>query len=464
MTDFHILLPSNSSMQYFPTNSPSHFRTKLNKPVTLNGEWECCLSEVTIPGKYFTILPHYNDFYTVIREIEVPDETLLTTFDISLYNEDHEDFVAGFNANMKNIFRDPPLVFTLVKNQKLLKIEMRRGFDWIINAENGNQLLRLFGVDPNKTMKIHHNPNGFNITRRYQAPNREIFKNQKIQLIAKEPIVDDTIEIKLNEGDLLKQIDSRLKELGLTNEVQFSENNEQIIVKLRFNIKIEFKKNECPRLMNALNIIDDAYTIRGGQSETHFPYTRPKDSIKGELFRVIAYKTFPTTRKETKSVTNIIPSGMYQDAKDLFKEFKFITLKQSADSRVRLHVPQHTRVMFGEKLKDLLGFSQDTFEHGDYKSEYVLELRAGITEVYVYCDIIAPSLLGNSSASILKIIPIANEHNEQIVKNFSVPLYFKVKKQFFDVIEIEMRTSSGTPIKFISGKTNLVLSFRKKVI
>ncbi|GFW46623.1 uncharacterized protein TNCV_1936931 [Trichonephila clavipes] len=155
---------------------------------------------------------------------------------------------------------------------------------------------------------------------------------------------------------------------------------------------------------------------------------------------------------------------MYQVAKDLFKEFKFISLKLSADSRVGLHVPPHTVVMFGEKLKDLLGFSQDTFEQGDYKSEYVLELRAGITEVYVYYDIIAPSLVGDSLASILKIILVANEQNEQIVKTFSVLLYFRVKKQFFDVIEIEMRTSSETPIKFISGKSNLVLSFRKKII
>ncbi|GBN70691.1 hypothetical protein AVEN_171546-1 [Araneus ventricosus] len=206
------------------------------------------------------------------------------------------------------------------------------------------------------------------------------------------------------------------------------------------------------------------YVILGEQSKMQFPYTRPVESIKGESFHVIAYKTFPTTRKETKTATFLIPSGMYQNAKDLFKEFKFISLKQTADSQVGLHVPKHTFVTFWEKLQDLLGSSRDTFEHGDYKSDYVLELRAGITEVYVYCDIVAPSLVGDSLASILKIIPVANEHNEQIVKNLSIPLYFKVKKQFFGVIEIEMRTRSGTPIKFISGKTNLVLSFGKKVI
>ncbi|GFU51467.1 uncharacterized protein TNCV_81121 [Trichonephila clavipes] len=179
--------------------------------------------------------------------------------------------------------------------------------------------------------------------------------------------------------------------------------------------------------MNALNIIDDVYTLLGKQSEMRFPYNSPKGSIQGKTFRVITYKTFPSTRKETKTTTLLIHSGMYQDAKDLFKEFNFISLKLSADSRVRLHVPLHTVVMFGGKLKDLLGFSQDTFEQGDYKSEHVLELRASITEVYVYCDIIAPSLVGDSLASILKIIPVANEQNEKIVKNFSVPLYFTVK-------------------------------------
>ncbi|GFT45678.1 uncharacterized protein NPIL_356891 [Nephila pilipes] len=128
-------------MQYFPDNSPNHFRTKLSKPITLNGEWECCLSEVTIPGKYFTIQPRYNDFYSIKSEIEIVDEKLLSTFDISLYNKDHEDFVAGFNANMKNIFIDPPLVITLSNNNRQINIELKQGFDWIVTPEKGSQLL-----------------------------------------------------------------------------------------------------------------------------------------------------------------------------------------------------------------------------------------------------------------------------------------------------------------------------------
>ncbi|GFV28671.1 uncharacterized protein TNCV_3986211 [Trichonephila clavipes] len=102
MTDFHIGLPSNSSMQYFPDNSPNHFRTKLSRPITLN---------------------------------------------------------------------DPPLVFTLTNNKKQLKMELKRGFDWIITPEEGNQLLRVLGLDPNKNLKIRHKPEGFTVVLRYKAPN-----------------------------------------------------------------------------------------------------------------------------------------------------------------------------------------------------------------------------------------------------------------------------------------------------
>ncbi|GIY47584.1 uncharacterized protein CDAR_92771 [Caerostris darwini] len=440
-------------MNYFPDNTPDHFRTKLAKPIALNGEWECCLTEATIPGKYFTIQTCYNDSYTIQREIDVAAETLFPEFDFSLYSEDHADFVTGFIANMKKIFIDPPLIFTLIKNNKKLKIELKRGLDWIVTAEKANQLLRLFNLDPNKDDITPRSPEGFLAVINYYTPNKQIFKNQEIKLVAREPILDHIQEIKFEEGDLF--LDSKLADLGMSDYIKFTKSNEELIVTLRSNINIEFKRNLCPRLMDALNIIDDAYVVRGELLKMQFPYSQPAGSIKDESFRVIVYKIFPTTRKESRMTTFIIPSGMYQEAKNLFKEFKYIILRLTTDSRVGLHAPQNTLVTFGEKLKDLLGFDRRTFGQGDYKSEYAIELRAGITEVYVYCDIVSASLVGDSAASILKIIPVANEHNDQIVKYFSVPLYFRVKKQFFDVIEIEMRTSSGTPIKFISDSNTI---------
>ncbi|GFY55652.1 uncharacterized protein TNIN_424351 [Trichonephila inaurata madagascariensis] len=390
LVDLQKLSRFNKGYRYILTfievmqNVRRHFRTKLARPITLNSEWECCLSEATIPGKYFTVQPGYNDFYSIQHEIDVKTETLLPKFNIPLYNDDHADFVAGFNDMEKN-FIDYPLVFTLIKNNRQIKIELKRGWDWIITPAKGNQPLKFLRVDPNKDFIITHKPQGFSVTRNYLTPKKEIFKNQETKLIARESILDHTYEIKL-EGDLLQQINSKLLDVGL-NDVKFSESNGQIIVTLPFNVNIEFKRDSCPKLMTALNIIDDAYVIRGEQLKIQFLYTRPAIDSR-----------FP---------------------------------------RVRLHIPQNILVTFGERLKDLLGFVQRTFTHVDYKSEYPLELRAGITEVYVYCDIVSESLVGDSSASIPKIIPVGNDHSDQNVKYFTVHLYFRVKKQFFDLIEIE---------------------------
>ncbi|GFS43352.1 uncharacterized protein TNIN_163271 [Trichonephila inaurata madagascariensis] len=125
-----------------------------------------------------------------------------------------------------------------------------------------------------------------------------------------------TYEIKLEEGDLLQQINSKLLDVRL-NDVKFSESNGQIIVTLPFNVNIEFKRDSCPKLMTALNIIDDAYVIREEQLKIQFFNTRPASSIKDESFNVIIYKVFPTTRKETKSETFFIPKRNVSPSKRL---------------------------------------------------------------------------------------------------------------------------------------------------
>ncbi|GBN02654.1 hypothetical protein AVEN_15858-1 [Araneus ventricosus] len=105
---------------------------------------------------------------------------------------------------MKNISTDIPLVFTHIRNKRQLKVKLKRGFDWIITAKKGNQPLRALGLDPNQNFWIPHKPEGFTVISRYKPPNRETFKNQEIQLFAREPILDDTYDVKLKEGDLLK--------------------------------------------------------------------------------------------------------------------------------------------------------------------------------------------------------------------------------------------------------------------
>ena len=45
----YLTLLSNSSMEYFPANTLTNFKTKLPQPVELTGDWEVALAGVTIP-------------------------------------------------------------------------------------------------------------------------------------------------------------------------------------------------------------------------------------------------------------------------------------------------------------------------------------------------------------------------------------------------------------------------------
>ncbi|GIY01213.1 uncharacterized protein CEXT_440241 [Caerostris extrusa] len=81
VSDFHMLLPSNENRNYFSNNTP-YFRIKLARPISLNDKWECCLTETTIPGKYFAIHTHYNNSYSIQIEIFVAKGTLLPEFNI----------------------------------------------------------------------------------------------------------------------------------------------------------------------------------------------------------------------------------------------------------------------------------------------------------------------------------------------------------------------------------------------
>jgi hypothetical protein len=53
MDQFYVVLPSDSSAYYFPRNTFSNFRTKLDTPVELEPDkWEVGLVEISYPKSY----------------------------------------------------------------------------------------------------------------------------------------------------------------------------------------------------------------------------------------------------------------------------------------------------------------------------------------------------------------------------------------------------------------------------
>ena len=52
---FYLTLPSNSSMNYFPNNTLTHYTTKLPKIMDLHGTWEIGLAEIKYPHSWYNV-------------------------------------------------------------------------------------------------------------------------------------------------------------------------------------------------------------------------------------------------------------------------------------------------------------------------------------------------------------------------------------------------------------------------
>ena len=48
-SNFYVVLPSNGSKQFFPTNTASVFKTHIQEPYQLEGKWEVALAEISYP-------------------------------------------------------------------------------------------------------------------------------------------------------------------------------------------------------------------------------------------------------------------------------------------------------------------------------------------------------------------------------------------------------------------------------
>ena len=53
----YVVVPSNSSMEYYPDNTLANFKVKLGKPLVFDGPYEVALVELIYPHRRLTVQP-----------------------------------------------------------------------------------------------------------------------------------------------------------------------------------------------------------------------------------------------------------------------------------------------------------------------------------------------------------------------------------------------------------------------
>ena len=138
---FLLILPSNSSMRYFPDNATTSFITELPHPIHLHGEWEVALNEIQFPTTFL----HINHGENVIRFVDIENGretrkggTTLTSTQGVIPNgiyKNIEELISAINSACKN-----------ANSHINLKLE----------DASGGKILFNITCDENKCNLVHH--------------------------------------------------------------------------------------------------------------------------------------------------------------------------------------------------------------------------------------------------------------------------------------------------------------------
>ena len=196
------------------------------------------------------------------------------------------------------------------------------------------------------------------------------------------------------------------------------------------------------------------------------------------------YGYFPQKDEERKG---ILRSGYYENIKDLCEEIekemlpfqkdckflpKFVFDKVTQNVLIKPGMNKRNTLMLprlNHELAGIFGYDYYSTKHPKHNEDMLLvpdrpaDITAGITSLFVYCNLIVPQYVGDTRAKLLKtvIVPRNKKFGETISVVYPTPNYVPVLTNDFESIEIDIKDDTNTPIYFMFGRTRVKLHFRK---
>ena len=142
-SEFYVMLPSNSSMQYFPDNKTFNFVTKLSRTLQLDGEWEVGLAEIDYPHTWYNICEGNSSV-----EIYAPDKwfQVFNTVQPGYYEKVQDVIDALFKAGLANL---TDVVVTYDDTSKRVTVRCAKGAILKLRGD----IARMFGFLNDTTIR-----------------------------------------------------------------------------------------------------------------------------------------------------------------------------------------------------------------------------------------------------------------------------------------------------------------------
>ena len=133
---------------------------------------------------------------------------------------------------------------------------------------------------------------------------------------------------------------------------------------------------------------------------------------------------------------------------------------------VTFNLPQRVSMHFRSRLAGVLGLTSGdrgiTLDSGTHTTTRPLDYAGAVDALYVYSDLVQPSLVGDALVPLLRVVPIQGKRDSELCYvEYIKPTYVPLTKLAFSTIEIYITDSTGRPIPFLFGKTTVVLHIRR---
>ena len=213
-------------------------------------------------------------------------------------------------------------------------------------------------------------------------------------------------------------------------------------------------------------ILYDDYEI--GLSCIHYPLT---------YFNVTKHEfTVHKVEKDKKNLILSVPEGRYPTdtmVEDIFKRIhrRYLEVQMSnVNRRIQIKIGKDFGITLIPALVEILGREFVSEPKGNifeksttYIGRNAIDYQRVCHNLYVYCDLVEPRTVGDTQVSLLTTLasPIRGSFGDTIVKTFDTIRYYKLGKNRFDTVKIDIVSDFGKHIPFEDGKVFIELHLRK---
>lgn len=473
--DFHHILPSNTSPDYFPKNNASQYSTPVDNPYVLTGDWDVGLIDAT----YSSCINTFNNDKITIRERRTLSE-----------------FVSNEKCPVK--------VFLPIFPSSYDKTRVRKAYAAYINKTFAN-LLSLSVTKSFATWKLLTNDYYFILSPPMEdffglwsdvlAEGDARFKNfKKFELFPWLSIPEDKSEtyiilvpvktsssvrrtdITFKKADEIIDPPTLLARFKSEIPVQIATLTAEIHPAADGHKDYQFalhKTSEDDILILCNKYFRMALTIlRCGMF--HEGKQQYLNSVFGSwnfswTFSMLSLKKIATYEVETERVVNLPPCSFVKEQNAMhFVNEKindsriFLTCNKNRNVELYIETPNLT-VILDDNLRDIFAFDRNAYSgQYTYVASGIFSLRRRINYLYIYSNLTNYIRVGNTESPLLAIVPLSNDVTQLNEKIFKIPMYIKVCKERISQIDIGIYDGAGQLVPFVSDAvTTLHLHFRQ---